>query len=234
MSRESVAERRWNRKRKLLPTLRLRYPTDTEIERISALVKVDDPSAFGQHIRSIILDAHLNDARLRNLSVPRVRKILNAIATQADRLQAVLTAIDVGGRGSAYRAGQLLELEFSELRFREAIVLLPEWVSLLNILATAARRAAPARKAKRGRRGGGGNPAFDLFIQALLMAARQRGGHWTIYRSADGRWTGSLLTALEILEPYLPRGFMPIGQLGRSVENIRTKLNAYITKHQGN
>jgi hypothetical protein len=113
----------------------------------------------------------------------------------------------------------------------KAMILLPEYVNLLNALSDAAQRAATLPKSKRGSKGAGGNPAFDLFVQALLMAARQRGGDWTIYRSADQRWTGSLLTALEILRPYLPLGFFPSGALGRSVEHIRKKFRVYITRN---
>ena len=65
------------------------------------------------------------------------------------------------------------------------------------------------------------------------MAARQRGGRrWTVYRAnGNGEWTGTLLQALEVLRPYLPRGFFPPGELGRSVEHIKKKLNDHITKN---
>jgi hypothetical protein len=226
-----VAESRWNRKRKLLPRLRLRYPSDSELWQISELAKVDDLSGFGGHIRSIILDAHLNDASLRKLSTPILRKTLSSLASQADRLGKTLRAIDVESRGSAYRAGQLFELELAKLQINEGMVLLPECIDLIDVLSEAARRAALLPTAKRGPKGAGGNPAFDLFVQSLLMAARQRRGYWTNYRSAGGAWKGSLLSALEILRPYLPHRFFPSGELGRSIDHIRKKFKHYITKN---
>jgi len=87
-------------------------------------------------------------------------------------------------------------------------------------------------KTRRGPKGAGRNPAFDIFIQNLLMAARQRQGSWTNYRNANQTWTGSLLRALEILKPYLPRDFFPGGELGRTVEHVRNKLKAHIAKNQ--
>src|SRR5262249_8507848 len=56
-------------------------------------------------------------------------------------------------------------------------------------------------------KGAGGNPAFDEFIEDLLMAARMLGGHWTNYRLRDQTWTGTLLETLRILEKYLPNNF---------------------------
>jgi hypothetical protein len=38
------------------------------------------------------------------------------------------------------------------------------------------------------------------------------------------------LKALKILEKYLPKGFFPRGQLGRSVEHIRKRLQDKLPK----
>jgi hypothetical protein len=65
-------ENRWNRRRKLLPSLRLTYPNDDELKYIAKLAEVNDASSFGRSIHSIILDAHLNDQSFRTLSVPKV------------------------------------------------------------------------------------------------------------------------------------------------------------------
>jgi len=40
----ALGENRWNRRRKLLPKLRLTYPSDDELRRIAELAEVDDPS----------------------------------------------------------------------------------------------------------------------------------------------------------------------------------------------
>ena len=113
MSDMLVFERRWKRKRKLLPNLRLRYPNDNELHELAEPAKVDNCSVFGSHIRSIILDAHLNTRILRNLSAPRVQKILTSVASRAQSLSKHLKTLDVGKGGSAERAGLLIELQLN-------------------------------------------------------------------------------------------------------------------------
>ena len=62
---DALAKNRWNRRRKLLPNLRLRYPTDDEIRHIAKLAKVDH--RLHGTINGIIFDAHLADASFRTL-----------------------------------------------------------------------------------------------------------------------------------------------------------------------
>lgn len=78
---EIAEKRRWERKRKRLRDLKLRYPNDAEVEELARLAKVQNLARFGQHIQHIILDAHLNDRSFRNLSTPDVRNALNNIAS---------------------------------------------------------------------------------------------------------------------------------------------------------
>lgn len=229
MTSEMISESRLNCTRKLLPNLRLKYPNNNEMQKLARLAKVDEPSIFSSHIRSIILDAHLHDASLRTLSAPEVRKILKNVMLKAQCLASALRDIDVGTKGSAYNAGMLLEYQIR--LFRNEVVLIPDYVELLTGLQEAATSAAVPAKAKRGPKGAGGNLAFNIFIETLHMAAWQRRGKWTNYASAAGPWTGSLLRALEILEPYLPAGFFPVGELGRSIEHIKKKRMDYITKN---
>src|SRR5262245_29479243 len=75
---DALAENRWNRRRKLLPNLRLTYPNEDESRYIAELAGVDDVSSFAHPIQSIILDAHLDDASFRTLSIPQVRKELSS------------------------------------------------------------------------------------------------------------------------------------------------------------
>jgi hypothetical protein len=234
MSNHVGLDKRWERQRKLLPKLQLKYPSDSELQEISSLAKVDEPSIFCNHILSIILDAHLKDASLRRLSTPEVRKMLNGVMRKAQCLASALKNVDVGSKGSADYAGALLEYEIGKFQFRNGSVLIPDYVELLNVLHNAASSgAARLPKADRGPKGAGGNLAFNQFIESLLMAARQRGGDWTNYKSAEGLWVGSLLKTLDILKPYLPVGFFPsAGELGRSVEHIRKKLKDHITKNR--
>jgi len=226
---DALAKNRWNRRRKLLPNLRLKYPTDDEIRHIMKLAKVD----HGLHgtINGIILDAHLADASFRTLSVPQVKGALNNVANQANQLGELLSTLDIGrgSKGSLDHAGKLIEIELFVLQQTKARrILLPKYIDLLEGLSSAAQRAA--QKPMHPPKGAGGNPAFDYFIEDLLMVARARGGSWTNYRLTDQTWRGTLLEALGILKKYLPQQFFPSGELGRSVEHIRKKLKDHIKK----
>src|SRR5262249_18730007 len=86
MSLNALADSRVRCIRKLLPKLKLKYPTDIEMADLAGLARVRDPADFAQHLKSIILDAHLNDARLRKVSILKVRKSLKKIATGAEEL----------------------------------------------------------------------------------------------------------------------------------------------------
>ena len=214
-----LAENRFERKRKLLPNLKLKYPTDDEISQLAKLMKVGDASRLSDGIRSVILDAHLNHASFQTLSKPQVRKACEAVAREAAQLKKTLSKLDVGrgAKGSLDKAGSLIE--------REGI-LLPEYIELLDGLSVAAERAA--KRQIYSPRGAGGNPAFDKFIQQLLMTARLHGGgDLKVYRKVDGEWGGSLMDALRTLERYLPPGLVAGG---RSVEHIKNELMASIKR----
>jgi hypothetical protein len=228
---ELTARRRWERRRKLLASLALTYPSDAELRQLAELAKVDDQRSFGGHIRSIVLDAHLNNASFRNVSWPEVASILDKVAGQAEQFAANLRKLDVDGRGSAHQAGFLLELELSKIDLTNEF-LLPEYVKVLETLAKAANSVASSPRRKRGRtRAAFSNPALDMCVESLWMAAWQHGGDWTVYWSAGGTWVGTMLQALSILKKYLPPNFFPDEGLGRPVEYIRKKLKGHITRN---
>jgi hypothetical protein len=212
--------------------LKLTYPSDDESRQIAKLAKINNSSWFGQHIHSIILDAHLSHASFLTLSIPQVKNVLESVATQANRWGEILSKLDVGGgsRGSKEYAGWLIERELALQQFEVGgMVLLPQYIELLHGLSSAAQRAK--QKPMHVPKGAGGNPAFDIFIEDLLIAARMAGGNWSNSRSGDQTWKGTLLQALEILKEYLPqKGFFPPGELGRSVEHIRAKLKDHIRR----
>jgi hypothetical protein len=227
----ALAENRWNRKRKLLPNLKLTYPSDDESRQIAELAGINYSSWFAHHIHGIILDAHLSHQSFSKLSIPQVKKALKSVAIQADRLGSKLRKLDVGreARGSEDYAGRLIETELAFQQFEIGeMVLLPQYIDLLDELSRAAQRAAC--KPMHVPKGAGGNWAVDNFINDLVMTARMLGGSWTNYKSRDDTWKGTLLEALGILEKYLPRNFFPTGELGRSVEHIRTKLADHIRR----
>ena len=69
-----VIQRRADRRRKLLPQLGLSYPSDHEVLKIAELAKVDEPAAFGDHLRSIRRHADSNAALFKGLSAPKGSK----------------------------------------------------------------------------------------------------------------------------------------------------------------
>jgi hypothetical protein len=227
------SDNRWDRKRKLLPKLKLSFPSSEELRSIAELAKVDDTSRqFGHVICSRVLDAHLDDESFRSLARPQVKKTLKSVTSQVNRLRAKLCKLDVGrgSVGSFKYAGLLIEVELyaAQKSKKEGIILLPEYIELLSALSDAAERAV--RRPMNMKKGAGGNPAFDCFIRSLVMAARMFGGKWTNYRQDDQTWCGTLLDALEILKKYLPQGFFPPGEIGGSIDHIRNKLNKSIDR----
>jgi hypothetical protein len=84
-----VLENRWNRNRERVWELsrRLKYPSDSEMQQLASLAKVDSPDHLGSHIRSIILDAHLLDPAYRKLSAPEERNKLESVRKKADALR---------------------------------------------------------------------------------------------------------------------------------------------------
>jgi hypothetical protein len=232
MSHELIAARMFERKRRLLPKLQLKYPNDTESQKLSKLAGVDDRSIFSSHLRSIILDAHLNDAALRGLSMRKIEDALKKVMASCRELRHALSAIDVGTGGSAERAGFLFEMELCRDSFKGQMILIPDCLEFVGRVNDAACRAAVRAKSKRGPKGTAGSPAFGAFIESLQMAAWQRRGDWTNFRSAAGSWTGSFLQAVGILKPYLPADFLPRGEIGRAIEHVRKKLKDHITKNR--
>jgi hypothetical protein len=220
-------ERRFTRKRALvIAKLGLTYPTNSEMTRLSSLARVVADRDFPAQIRSVVLDAHLLDTSLRGRSMPKVRGLLNDIAKKANQLQELMAALDVPSKGSAEAAGMLLENGLNNFDFRQELVLIPDFYVLLGALAETSKAAAAAAagSSQRGPRGTRGSPAFELFVHALYMGARQHGGKWTNYKSTDGTWKGTLLEALVILKRYLPVGFFPRGDRGRSLDHIIERI----------
>lgn len=230
MFSSSITKSRWERKRALLPKLKLKYPNEAELFQLAHLAKIkgDRQTDFVNPIRNIILDAHLNNDLYRNLSAVEVRRYLLSVRNKARDLEKALVAVDVGSKGSAESAGNLLEIELTKSKLKE----LPHYQNALFELTKAADAMIQQIGSKRGPKGAGGNLAFDLFIEGLHMAALMFGGNWTNFRSVDGEWKGTFLEALNILKPYLPQGMLPSADMGRSIEHIRKRLKDHVAKNR--
>jgi hypothetical protein len=170
----------------------------------------------------------LDDAIVQGFS----SEALNNVTARCLELRRTLAAMDVGTGGSVERAGFLFEMDLGCNSFKGEQMLIPDCLEFIDRVNGAASKAAERAKSKRGPKGTTGSPAFGPFIEALQVAAPQRRGDWTIYRSADQSWTGSLLEAVMILKPHLPKNFLPRGEVGRAIEHIRKKLTDHTTKNQ--
>jgi hypothetical protein len=98
-----------SRLRKLLPQLQLEYPDDAVMRHLSNLIGATDPT-FSNSIKSIILDAHLNDAAQRKASDVEIAALLKKVKSQAVALQELLSRLDIGAKGSAYQPAFALNL----------------------------------------------------------------------------------------------------------------------------
>ena len=85
--RKAFYKKWWERRRKRLPNLKLKYPKSDEQECIAQLAGIKNTLRFAGEIKSIILDAHLSDQQFRTLSVPEVRAIIDDVAEQAKLLK---------------------------------------------------------------------------------------------------------------------------------------------------
>jgi hypothetical protein len=106
----------------------------------------------------------------------------------------------------------------------------------LGTVVEAAERASERAKSwlpKAGRKKGTGRPPFDMFVMALLEASNQTAGRLTIYRTSheNGRWAGSLLKAVQQLQPLLPMtNFFPAGTLGPSLDTVYQRWRSEVGK----
>ena len=165
MKNDAVSKNRWERKRKLLPNLKLQYPGIDKLAEIASLAGVEKSrhETFGSSVKGIILDAHLNTASMQEQSIPEVKKVLQGLGTKALQLRDALHNIDidlntaVAAGGTKQLAGMLLEFEIGKSQIREKLVLVPEYVELLTALNKASLQAADSLKAKRGSKGAAGS-----------------------------------------------------------------------------
>lgn len=172
---------------------------------------------------------------MKEQSIPEAKKILRRLGTKALQLTNILRTIDIDlnttvvAGGTKQLAGMLLEHEIGESQSTEKLVLVPEYIELLTALNKASLQALESLKAKRGPKGAAGSRAFPIFVETLWPYGRS----WTNYQAAAGPFQGSFVDALKIMEPYLPKNFFPLGDLGRSIEHILDKQTERITKFRG-
>ena len=75
---------------------------------------------------------------------------------------------------------------------------------------------------RRGRRRGTiKNPAFQHFVRGLFLAAERAGGRYTLEKNIG---KGTVIEAIDILAPYLPRGFVPRNLPFSTMQKIKGTL----------
>jgi hypothetical protein len=190
-----------------------------------------------------------------------VTRFLTRVKTAARHLDTTIAmlygkGVDGGQRMAAEAAGMFLDQDLhasfvdeegtskpqpwkTEFLQSGTLVWLTEyrrWLArLIAVSSTTEQRSTDLFSRRRGRpHGVGGNPRFDEFVRELLNAARNSGGRLTLTRNpyADRpSWTGTLIKAVKILEPYLPRtGFFPDGNLGYALERVSKRFKAKTAK----
>ena len=83
---------------------------------MASLANVKYALEFGGKIRSLILDAHKDNAHLPGADAQNVKKMLQGLIDGAQVLNEALREINVGGR-SEY-VGALLELQLEKTHFK--------------------------------------------------------------------------------------------------------------------
>jgi hypothetical protein len=223
------------------------FPTQAELLQIAALAKIKTGSQthFIEDIKELIEQAHIDHKLFQDgpktyrAVLRRLKRIANHAQKLADELHGVVEA------GSS-AAGDP-EKTFTYDLLNEAIDRSPggpwksdqglaEYIQKLSDFSAVSQRAQQKAEAVFGRRGrpagAGGNYAFDLFIQHFHLNFRTHGGRLTnAPRRAGGKWSGSFIEALDILEPYLPK-FFPPAETGRAVQNIVGNFRAYMKAHR--
>jgi hypothetical protein len=126
----------------------------------------------------------------------------------------------------------------TEFRQLGALPWLTEYRGWLAALIAASsrteQRATDLFPTRRGRRRGTGNTAFDGFVRDLREAVQKSSGYLTHGRDGYANkpaWKSTLLQALEILRPHLPKaGFFPAGNLGYALERLSKQFRADTAK----
>jgi hypothetical protein len=197
-----------------------------------ALVRSGLPHARPSDVVDVLTPIRVGAKQLDQVLAALVSE-LQRTRTVAKRLDAALRALgEKHTDGRKYHAKVL------------AISSLQEWIGhqhwlkkLIDETSLAERRAisvSPTLK-RRGRpKGAGGNRAFDTFVKSLHEIAEMNSGKWTLTSDPIAprkrRWTGTLMAAMEILRPYLPKGFFPNADLGRCLEHLRRQRKSKTTK----
>jgi hypothetical protein len=159
----------------------LEYPDDAVMRHLSNLIGATDPT-FSNSIKSIILDAHLNDAAQRKASDVEIAALLKKVKSQAVALQELLSRLDIGAEGSAYQAGLRLEFALDTQRANGSLDLIPEYIRILENLTA----AAELRKSAFGQRRAQREPAEIQRLTDSSSRSRCR----LVNGIANGRFTG--------------------------------------------
>lgn len=209
------------------------------VNELATLVKINDRASriyFCDGLLDLIEEIRGDPgAKVTSFNSDDVASRLSAVERKAKILCADLESMswEPGAWGVAYK--------FLRAAARDQELVMPAVVHSLQLLASIAAAAASdvrtrhrndmlLRAARSKEHSAAGRPKgtrgkvrFDFFVKQLCSDAQQMGGKkLTIYKSesADTGWDGSLLKAMLLLQPHLPKHFFPTARLGGVLNRI--------------
>jgi hypothetical protein len=208
-------------------------PPPSVLDQVAALAKVPKAAqeSFSAQVIEAIEFAHQEEhvGRLRPFSRKEIAAILDRVSDEAGKLYKLLESMKGMPITRHVVAGQYLKAVLIDQRPVLRAYLLEHhfqlriYVDLLHVLARAAETAVSRVSVDKGSpRGTRKHAAFDLLVWRLLIAARHASGKLSIYKSAhsESGWAGALLKSVDLLRPYLPPGFLPKANWGKSLYRI--------------
>jgi hypothetical protein len=159
---------------------KLPFPSEPEMEQLARLLSLDESKIhhFSGSINGIIWDAHAFHAFYGQRHKPTdVVEHVSDVLKAARNLQKELRALH-GSNAAAQSACDLIDYGLVSAVPKGERLLASDYLRLLNIFVkagTSAEREAKSYSKRGQRKGAGGNLAFDLMIEDLIMSARARG-----------------------------------------------------------
>jgi hypothetical protein len=134
---------------------------------------------------------------------------------------------------NALRGGVTPSPSLSDAALSDQRLDIRTYVSELGVLSKAAESAIRQTRVGKGRPlGTTDRPGLDVFVQRLMHAALGCGEKkFTVYKynsqRVGGRWSGSLIEAVELLRPWLPDHILPKAP-GAALERIATDFETTV------
>jgi len=182
-----------------------------ELPRLTDLARVPDPEARGGHFQAAVLDIVLDawenyDVRAAALQLRSTNAALSRVVTALRSAKWALADLDKRDREALWWA--IAEVE-------GGIDRLFDWVL------GESERAQPQAHSRGRRAGTIKNRNFQIFVGDVLRAAEACGGRLGLEKNIG---KGSLVEAITILTPCLPKGFVPTPLPLSTLQRVKSNL----------